>query len=120
MTIAGLPATFSASMMARAAWPPLARVPMPYDTPHGYKTTSQRAVMSVFGAIGGSLEEAFFMFWETLWALILGFGLSGVVQAFVSRDEMRARLGNHRPAAVARAGFYGAISSSCSYAASAM
>ena len=42
--------------------------------------------------IGDSLRESFFMFWETLWALILGFGLSGAVQAFVSKDEMqRAR-----------------------------
>ena len=36
--------------------------------------------------IGRSLREGFFMFWETLWPLILGFGLSGAVQAFVSRD----------------------------------
>jgi len=70
--------------------------------------------------IGRSLREAFFMFWETLWPLILGFGLAGVVQAFVSRDAMRRKLGNHRPAAVTRASAYGVISSSCSYAASAM
>ena len=41
--------------------------------------------MSALAAIGDSLREAFFMFWETLWALVLGFGLSGAVQAFVSR-----------------------------------
>ncbi len=71
-------------------------------------------------AIGRSLREGFFMFWETLWALILGFTLSGVVQAFVSRQAMQAKLGDHRPAAVARASGYGMASSSCSYAASAM
>src|SRR5258706_1641381 len=60
------------------------------------------------------------MFWETLWALILGFGLSGAVQAFVSKDEMQRALGDHRPAAVARASGYGMVSSSCSYAATAM
>ncbi|MHB1534994.1 MAG: permease [Acidimicrobiales bacterium] len=60
------------------------------------------------------------MFWDTAWALVLGFGLSGAVQAFVSRQSMQTKLGNHRPAAVARASGYGAISSSCSYAASAM
>ena len=60
------------------------------------------------------------MFWETLWALVLGFTLSGAVQAFVSKDQMRAKLGDHRPAAVARASGYGMVSSSCSYAASAM
>jgi uncharacterized protein len=60
------------------------------------------------------------MFWDTLWALVLGFALSGAVQAFVSREEMQRRLGNHRPATVARASFYGMVSSSCSYAASAL
>ena len=60
------------------------------------------------------------MFWETLWPLILGFGLSGAVQAFVSRQSMQRKLGNHGPKAVVRASGYGAISSSCSYAASAM
>ncbi len=70
--------------------------------------------------IGRSLREGFFMFWETLWPLVLGFGLSGAVQAFVSRDSLRQRLGDHRAPAVARASVYGMVSSSCSYAASAM
>jgi uncharacterized membrane protein YraQ (UPF0718 family)/YHS domain-containing protein len=70
--------------------------------------------------IGRSLREAFFMFWETLWPLVLGFGLAGAVQAFVSRDAMRQKLGDHRPRAVLRASGYGMASSSCSYAASAM
>src|SRR5207245_11033219 len=69
---------------------------------------------------GDSLREGFFMFWETLWALILGFGLSGAVQAFVSKDEMQRALGDHRPVTVARASGFGMVSSSCSYAASAM
>jgi uncharacterized protein len=42
------------------------------------------------------------------------------VQAFVSRDAMRRRLGDHRVPAVLRASGYGMVSSSCSYAASAM
>ena len=67
-----------------------------------------------------SLREAFFMFWETLWALILGFGLSGAVQAFVSKEEMQRVMGDHRPPAVARGTFFGMVSSSCSYAATAM
>jgi uncharacterized membrane protein YraQ (UPF0718 family)/YHS domain-containing protein len=70
--------------------------------------------------IGGSLREGFYMFWETLWALVLGFGLSGVVQAFVSKEEMQRVLGDHRPRAIARASMFGMVSSSCSYAATAM
>src|SRR2546427_11354211 len=72
------------------------------------------------GDIGDSLRDGFFMFWETLWALILGFTLSGAVQAFVSKDEMQRALGDHRPKAVARASGFGMVSSSCSYAATAM
>src|SRR5439155_4163374 len=70
--------------------------------------------------VGSSLREGFFMFWETLWALVLGFGLSGVVQAFVSKEEMQRVLGDHRPRAIARASLFGMVSSSCSYAATAM
>ena len=76
--------------------------------------------MGVLSAVGDSLWEAFFMFWETLWALVLGFGLSGAVQAFVSRAQMQRALGDHRPGTIAKAGFFGAISSSCSYAAAAL
>jgi uncharacterized membrane protein YraQ (UPF0718 family)/YHS domain-containing protein len=70
--------------------------------------------------IGHSFREGFFMFWETLWALVLGFGLSGAVQAFVSRSEMERLLGRNGPREIARASLLGAASSSCSYAASAM
>src|SRR5712691_6105757 len=48
----------------------------------------QVAAISV-GDVGASVREGFFMFWETLWALVLGFGLSGAVQAFVSKDDMQ-------------------------------
>ena len=80
-------------------------------------------VLGVVGwadTIGRSLREGFFMFWETLWPLILGFGLSGAVQAFVSRQAMQSKLGDHGPAAITRASLYGMVSSSCSYAATAM
>src|SRR6266446_518633 len=72
------------------------------------------------GDVGDSLREAFFMFWETLWALVLGFGLSGAVQAFVSKEDMQHVLGDHRPTTVAKASGLGMVSSSCSYAATAM
>jgi uncharacterized membrane protein YraQ (UPF0718 family)/YHS domain-containing protein len=76
--------------------------------------------VDVLDPIGRSLREGFFMFWETLWPLVFGFSLSGAVQAFVSHEAMQRRLGDHRPTTVARATGYGMISSSCSYAASAM
>ncbi|WP_308468491.1 permease [Rathayibacter soli] len=76
--------------------------------------------MTFLAIAGQSLLEAFFMFWGTLWALILGFTLSGAVQAFVSRQEMRRAMGDHRPRTVVRTGLLGAASSSCSYAATAL
>ncbi len=76
--------------------------------------------MVVLEDIGRSLREGFFMFWETLWPLILGFSLSGAVQAFVPREEMHRVMGDHRPKSVARASGLGMVSSSCSYAATAI
>ena len=72
------------------------------------------------GTIGRSLAEGFWMFYDTLWALVLGFGLSGAVQAFVSKGEMQRTLGDHRAGTIAKSSFFGMVSSSCSYAASAL
>jgi uncharacterized membrane protein YraQ (UPF0718 family)/YHS domain-containing protein len=76
--------------------------------------------VGVLTTLGQSLSEAFFMFWATLWALVLGFTLSGAVQAFVSREQMQRAMGDHRPRTVVRTSLLGAASSSCSYAASAL
>jgi uncharacterized protein len=60
------------------------------------------------------------MTWEILWALILGFTLSAVVQALVRRSTVVALLGDDRPRTLAVAAGLGAASSSCSYAAVAL
>jgi uncharacterized protein len=67
-----------------------------------------------------ALSFAFGMFWEILWALILGFALSGVVQAVVSKAEMRRLLPDDSPRSLGIACGLGAASSSCSYAAVAL
>jgi YHS domain-containing protein/uncharacterized membrane protein YraQ (UPF0718 family) len=77
-------------------------------------------VASIGADLVESVKMAFFMVWQTLWALVLGFGLSGVVQAFVPRESMERVMGDHRPGSVARASALGMVSSSCSYAATAM
>src|SRR5213076_2856332 len=71
-------------------------------------------------AFGHALWMAFAMFWEILWPLILGFGLSGVVQAVVSKGEMRRLLPDDSPRTLGIACGLGAASSSCSYAAVAL
>src|SRR5437868_13567780 len=60
------------------------------------------------------------MTWEILWALILGFALSGVVQAVVSKREMRRLLPDDSPKTLLVASGLGSASSSCSYASVAM
>jgi uncharacterized membrane protein YraQ (UPF0718 family) len=71
-------------------------------------------------AIRHALEVSAAMTWEILWALILGFTLSAVVQAVVRRDAIVRALGDDRPRSLMRAAGYGAASSSCSYAAVAL
>src|SRR5262245_39303625 len=71
-------------------------------------------------AIGHALALAGSMTWEILWALILGFGLSALVQAVVRKSTIVALLGDDRPRTLAVAAGLGAASSSCSYAAVAL
>jgi uncharacterized membrane protein YraQ (UPF0718 family) len=71
-------------------------------------------------AILHALGMAFAMGWEILWALILGFTLSAIIQAIVSRREMVRLLPDDRPRSIAIATGLGAASSSCSYAAVAI
>jgi len=74
----------------------------------------------VLTALGAALGFAFAMFWEILWALVLGFGLSAIVQAVVSKSEMSRLLPDDSPRTLMIASGLGAASSSCSYAAVAL
>jgi uncharacterized protein len=76
--------------------------------------------MNVALAIADALKTAFDMFWDVLWPLILGFGLSAVVQVFVSHATMARLLGRDNPTSLTRAALFGIASSSCSYAAIAL
>jgi uncharacterized membrane protein YraQ (UPF0718 family) len=67
-----------------------------------------------------ALFMAFSMLWEILWPLILGFALSGIVQAVVSHRAMANALGGTKPKHIALATLSGIASSSCSYAAVAL
>jgi len=60
------------------------------------------------------------MFWATLWALVLGFGISAALQIFVSKERMTQLLGRAGLKEVALATGFGAASSSCSYAAASI
>src|SRR5580700_4213842 len=73
-------------------------------------------VDAVIRALGAALA----MGWEILWPLILGFALSAVVQAVLSKQQMSQLLPDDRPRSIATALALGAASSSCSYAAVAL
>ena len=66
------------------------------------------------------LRDALLMAWEVWWALVIGFFVSAVVQAWVPRARIERALGGTGAAATARATALGAASSSCSYAAIAI
>ncbi len=74
----------------------------------------------IIHAIAHALYTSFSMGWEILWPLILGFGLSGAVQAVVSHRQMSRILPDDKPRTIAIASGLGAASSSCSYAAVAL
>ncbi|HJP78103.1 MAG TPA: permease [Pseudonocardiaceae bacterium] len=74
----------------------------------------------MLSAIGRALGMTGSMTWEILWALILGFGLSSVIQALVKKSTIVRLLGNAKPRTLAVAAILGAASSSCSYAAAAL
>src|ERR1035437_10380440 len=76
--------------------------------------------MNILHSIYQILYTSFSMFWEVLWPLILGFGLSGVVQAVVSHKAIAKRLGGESPRNITFATLFGVASSSCSYAAVAL
>src|SRR6266481_4210900 len=77
-------------------------------------------VADLIHGIGHALNLAFSMTWEILSALILGFALSAVVQAVVSKGEMSRLLPDDSPRTLCIASGLGAASSSCSYAAVAL
>ena len=76
--------------------------------------------MGVLDTIAGALEDAFLMAWEVWWALVLGFAISAIVQAWVPRERIQSSMGGAGWRPVALASGLGAASSSCSYAAIAI
>ncbi len=73
--------------------------------------------MQILDTIGQALLTAAGMAWQVLWSLVLGFTISGMIQAYVSRAGMSKVLGRAGFKEIALATGFGAASSSCSYAA---
>ncbi|RUO63616.1 permease [Pseudidiomarina insulisalsae] len=56
-------------------------------------------------------------FWMALWAFVLGYFISSLIQVLVTRRQMRSVMGDDDFKSVALGSFFGFISSSCSFAA---
>jgi uncharacterized protein len=76
--------------------------------------------MSVLGVIWHGLRDSFLMAWTVWWALVFGFLISAIVQAWVPRERIEGALGGRGLKPVGLAMGLGAASSSCSYAAVAI
>src|SRR6188472_4417035 len=74
----------------------------------------------VVGKIGEGLANSFLMAWQVWWALVLGFAISAIAQAWVPRQRIESTLSGSGPRPVTLATGLGASSSSCSYAAIAI
>ena len=70
--------------------------------------------------IGQALLMAVGMFWQVGWSLVLGFSISAILQAVISKESMTAALGRDSVREIALATVAGAASSSCSYASAAV
>jgi uncharacterized membrane protein YraQ (UPF0718 family)/YHS domain-containing protein len=76
--------------------------------------------VTVWGVLWHGLRDSFLMAWEVWWALVLGFAISAIVQAWVPRERIESTLSGSGPRPIAWATGLGAASSSCSYAAIAI
>jgi uncharacterized protein len=83
-------------------------------------TWYNRSMGDVLAKIGDGLSNAFLMAWQVWWALVLGFAISAIVQAWVPRERIEPALSGSGFAPLAKATGLGAASSSCSYAAIAI
>jgi uncharacterized membrane protein YraQ (UPF0718 family) len=74
----------------------------------------------VLDVIWNGLKDSVLMAWEVWWALVLGFAISAIVQAWVPRERIESALAGSGPKPIGWATALGAASSSCSYAAVAI
>jgi uncharacterized membrane protein YraQ (UPF0718 family)/YHS domain-containing protein len=75
---------------------------------------------AVVAVLWHGLRDALLMAWEVWWALVLGFAISAIVQAWVPRERVERALSGSGARPIALATGLGAASSSCSYAAVAI
>src|SRR6056297_438432 len=73
--------------------------------------------MGFFELYGESAKTALGFFWKSGWAFVLGYFVSGMIQAFVPKKELTKYMGEAGFRSISLSTFFGAVSSSCSFAA---
>lgn len=73
--------------------------------------------MDFINLYGESAKTALGFFWKSGWAFVLGYFVSGMIQAFVPKTELTKYMGEADLKSVSLSTFFGAASSSCSFAA---
>ncbi|NIR45545.1 MAG: permease [Gemmatimonadetes bacterium] len=66
---------------------------------------------------GAAAQTALGFFWKAGWAFVLGYSVSGMIQAFVPKGRLTRFMGRPDLRSVSLATVFGAASSSCSFAA---
>lgn len=66
---------------------------------------------------GESVKTALGFFWKAGWAFVLGYFVSGMIQAFVPKGNLTKYMGDADFKSISLSTFFGAASSSCSFAA---
>ncbi len=66
---------------------------------------------------GEAASTSLGFFWMALWAFILGYLVSSLIQVLVTRDRMQKAMGKDGPRSMLLGTFFGFISSSCSFSA---
>ncbi|PAU94289.1 permease [Aliifodinibius salipaludis] len=73
--------------------------------------------MDFISLYGESVKTALGFFWKAGWAFVLGYFVSGMIQAFVPKKELTKYMGDANFKSISLSTFFGAASSSCSFAA---
>ncbi|WP_430469283.1 permease [Thalassospira lucentensis] len=73
--------------------------------------------MPLLDQYANGVVTALGFFWNALWAFVLGYAISAAIQVFVPKKRLTHHMGNADIKSVSLAGLFGAVSSSCSFAA---
>lgn len=73
--------------------------------------------MSFFDQYANGVMTAIGFFWNALWAFVMGYAISAAIQVFIPKSRLTLHMGGSGIKSVSLAGLFGAISSSCSFAA---